>query len=251
MELSNQESTSSQGPVALAEEFQASFNRIDTYLRKATGLTDRKNKTFLAVVAAFEHKHPGARADVARLRSFAELRNALVHEVYQRAEYIAYPTQRTLNDLLDLESKITSPLLARDVFHWPVTTLKPTDRVPMMLDLVKEHDFTQFPVYEDDKSFAGLVTSTGLVRWMARRPAEVDEFIDLDNYSIGDVLASEELTDNVVFMPHSSLVVDVAEAFSANSRVEAVIFNHAGSRNQAILGIATRWDVANQVWKRR
>lgn len=250
MDQTNREGAGSRGPVELAEEFQASFNRIDNYLRKTTGLTDRKTKTFSAVVAAFEHKHPGARSDIARLRSFADLRNALVHEVYRRAEYIAYPTQRTLDDLLDLESKLASPLLASSVFNGPVTTLRPADNVPKVLDLVKEHDFTQFPVYEDDRRFAGLVTSVGLVRWIAKRPAGVDEFIDLDSYSVSDVLESEETPENVAFMPHSSLVVDVAEAFSTNPRVEAVIFNHSGSRNQAILGIATRWDVAHQVWKR-
>lgn len=235
-------------PTERADAFEQAFNRIDAHLRKETGLSDR-NRGFSDVVAAFERRNPAMRPRLNRLRDYARLRNAMVHERTSSARYVAYPFEGALEDLLRLEQQIVAPLRADQVFMQSVSTLGPKDTVLSLLDLIREHDFTQFPVYQKEWEFAGLVTGNGLSRWLAARPGPDSSLIDLSDHTVEEILRSEEARNNCQFMSRAVPVVSVVQAFRENQFLEAVIFTHSGDSGQAPLGIATQWDITNTDWE--
>lgn len=235
-------------PKERADAFEYAFNSIDAYLRERTGIRDR-NKGFGDVVAAFERQNPAMRTRLNRLRDFARLRNAMVHERTSTARYIAFPFEGALEDLLRLEQQILAPLRADQEFMGPVEWLRPKDTVLALLDRVREHNFTQFPVYIREWEFVGLVTGNGLSHWLAARPGPDSSLIDLSDHTVEEILQSEESRSNCQFMSRTEPVVSVVQAFRDNQLLEAVIFTHSGDSHQAPLGIATHWDIANADWE--
>ena len=57
------------------------------------------------------------------------------------------------------------------------------------------------------------------------------------------VVREEETTKNVTFLRSDATVDDVVEAFRGNPVLEAVLFTLNGRRQDALLGVATQWDV--------
>src|SRR5690606_13401530 len=119
-----------------AEEFETAFNRIDTFLRKETGLLNRSDDTFGAVVSAYERRNKAMARMLARLRDYARLRNATVHERQTPGQYFAYPHEVTLRDILQLERQITRPSIAGDSFVRDVVHVDPSCSVRRLLDMV-------------------------------------------------------------------------------------------------------------------
>lgn len=235
-------------PTRRAEEFEAAFNRIDTFLRKETGLLNRSDDSFGAVVAAYERRHKAMARMLARLRDYARLRNAMVHERLNPGTYFAFPHEVTLQDMLQLERQLTRPLIASDAFFRDVVHVEPTQSVRFFLDMVRDHEYTQFPVYSSKWQFDGMVTSIGLTRWFASRPGAEESLVDLADHEVGEIVAFEETRKNFEFLPRTVPVVEVVHAFRENPALEAVIITADGHANQAPIGIATQWDISSRDW---
>lgn len=235
-------------PVARAEEFESAFNRIDNHLRKVTGKFD-KGLAMSAVIHEYEQLKPGMATQMRDLRAYSDLRNALVHERRQRHVYIAYPSEETLAAILQLERRITAPLRVEQKFLQNVISVSPTDSLKTVLAHIRQHEFTQFPVYNDNNKFVGLVTANGLAHWLASYPGDEPGIIEWEQHSVADILAFEEQRNHVEFVARKTLVVDVLKRYQDNSALEAVIITHHGKRNEQPLGIVTPWDLAAIDWE--
>lgn len=230
-------------PPNLAEDFLTTFNRIDKHLREATGIQDR-SKTFTDVLNAFERREPSMRPWMMRLRGYADLRNMIVHERHRPNEFIAYPSRSTLSDLLQLEKQLESPLRVEQVFLREVYTLKPDDSVDEVLSSVKNDDFTQFPVYQSDGVFIGLLTGNGLTRWLASRPGEDSQLIDWREHTVKDVLGYEEELQTCEFIARATPVREAVHEFRNVPSLEALLITQTGSPKQKPIGIITLEDIA-------
>lgn len=235
-------------PPALAEEFLTTFNRIDEILRRKTGLRDR-SKVFSHVLDAFGRQEPAMKSWLRRLRGYADLRNTIVHDRHQRYEFIAYPSRNTLLDLQRLEKQLEAPLRVEEVFLRDVYVLSPDDSVDQVLAAVADDDFTQFPVYEADGAFAGLLTGNGLTRWLATRPGGDKQLIDWSEHTVADVLAFEEELQTCDFVARTVPVRDVLHAFRDLPSLEALLVTHSGDPKQVPIGIITLEDIAGHDWE--
>ena len=69
------------------------------------------------------------------------------------------------------------------------------------------------------------------------------EFADV---SVADLLAQEEIRDNVSFVSRRTTTQTAADKFFSHPFLEAILITESGKRSQKPLGIITRWDILNQ-----
>ena len=60
---------------------------------------------------------------------------------------------------------------------------------------------------------------------------------------MADVVAEQENRQNWTFLARDARVDSVIERFASNPLLEAVLITQRGKDTEALLGIATRWDV--------
>lgn len=228
-------------PVARAEEFLAAFNRIDDFLRQKTGIMDR-SKSFSEVLRRFFQMNPAYARYKSKIESFVDLRNVLVHEHKRAREYVAYPSEMAFLDIRVLEKGLLSPAPVLDVANRTVKAFSPTTALVEMLAVIREEDFSQFPVYGEGGDFLGLATANGLSRWFARLLDADQSLIDIDDHLIEEVLEFGEGKGNCEFVSRSLPAREALHLFANNSLLEAVIVTETGNPQQRPLGILTRWD---------
>jgi predicted transcriptional regulator len=219
--------------------FIDSYNDIDAFLRRELGVD--QGPGFAEVVRRFGEKRPrfeGAK----ELRLFAELRNLAVHG--QKLMLPVFePSDAAVAQVEAIRDRLISPPVVGVAFARKVQTVGPNSRLSEVLALVRQHDFSQFPVYADDV-FCGLVTENGLTRWLANHVDANDSLIDLGDHEVSEVLTHEEERQSARIVARMT-PLDVVEAMFADSQIlEAVIGTQNGRPKERPLGIVTRWDVA-------
>jgi predicted transcriptional regulator len=62
--------------------------------------------------------------------------------------------------------------------------------------LIKKHDYSQFPIYDEDE-FVGLLTENGITRWLAKHVTQVLSLVDFEEIPVSALLQEEEMRENV------------------------------------------------------
>lgn len=223
----------------LIQRFEADYNAVDQFLRKALGYD--KQVPFTNLVNEYAHKHAGWR-DANLLKTIAEVRNAIVHGKIEPYRYVAVPTPASARDLRACRDHLTKPARAIPTFQRKVETVTVHDDLARVLKIIKERDYSQFPVYEAER-FRGLLTENGITRWLAYHVATELSLIELGDVRVKHVLQNEEKRKNYHFVARDMRVDDVSELFVSNELLEAVLVTARGKDSEALLGIVTRWDI--------
>jgi predicted transcriptional regulator len=226
----------------LWERFQAAYNSIDRFFRKT--LNRGKECSFSALVKEYSQSRP--RFDVDFVRMAADLRNILVHEKTSPNFHLAIPTVPIVERLEAITAELTNPKRVFPHFQRPVETLSSDQCVFSVLEIIKDRSYSQFPVYNSDQKFCGLLTENGLTRWLAKNVTRELPLVDFQDTPVRRILAAEEKRPNCVFFARTRTVDEVLTEFGTNPAIEAVIITQTGSRHERPLGIATRWDALNE-----
>jgi len=222
----------------LVERFLASYNRIDRHLREA--LNGREEESFTQLVQRyFSNRAPRWREP---LLAYAQIRNFLSHRTTRAREYLVVPTSEVVQNIEAIATDLARPKRAIPTFRRKVITVNHDDSLAAVLRLIDQHDFSQLPVYRDDR-FIGLLTENGITRYLAHHVRTEISLVELEEVSVRLVVREEETTKNVDFLRSDATVDDVVEAFRGNPVLEAVLFTSNGRRQEALLGVATQWDV--------
>lgn len=247
-------------PNDLAERFLNAFNRIDAHLRSE--VSAGKERGFVSVLSEFERRHRGWRPGK-DLRALNDLRNVLVHERYAPHAYLAVPTEQVVERIESIRDGLLSPRRVIPAFAGDIFSLRPTDSIEFTLTAVRDHDFSQFPVYDGDPgagSFRGLLTENGLTRWLAQHVSQEASIVDLEDHTVAEALAIEEAPSvapdgdratggawaNVGFVNRNLPVDDACARFADEPLLEALLVTHHGRATETPLGIVTRWDVLQE-----
>jgi predicted transcriptional regulator len=223
----------------LIEQFEADYNVVDRFLRKALG--DDKQVPFTYLVSHYSRQHL-AWQDADLLRTIGELRNAIVHGKTEPYRYIAIPSPATAKDLRRCKERLTSPERAIPAFQRKVDAISIHDSLAKVLEIITRRNYSQFPVYED-KQFRGLLTENGITRWLGQHVVTNLSLVDLDDVPVAQVLKNEEERINFRFVARNMLVDDVRGLFACNVLLEAVLITAHGKESETLLGIGTRWDI--------
>jgi len=220
---------------AAAERFLAAFSKIEAHLRREAKAD--KHLAFGDLVARYD---PGRRwRDRDDMMLFADVRNLLAHRLHGLP---AIPTASTVTVIEDVWRRLSAPELVIPRFQRDVTRVSHRDTLVHVLDLVRKNDFSQFPVYREDR-FVGLITENGITRWMAHHVHTVDSLVDLRDVAVSAVVKEEETSKNVAFVARATPVDVVLRLFSDSPLLEAMLITNIGRKTESPLGIITRWDV--------
>lgn len=222
--------------------FEVAFNRIHIKL-KELALNTSDYMAYSEALYKSRTRHNIVRNHYELLKQFGHLRNALVHQRFDKEYYIADPHEETVEEIERLEELLQKPPLALSVASQPVVCFNPDTQLKEILKELERTSFSQFPIY-DDSEFIGLLTEGGIAKWMATNI--IGELISLESIRAKDILLCEK-KHNVHFLNKESTIYDLEEvfeiAFDRNEKLEAILITNSGSRTQKPIGIVTSWDL--------
>jgi hypothetical protein len=254
------------------DRFEGAYNRIDRELQRLLDASrDGHRRGFAASVRQIcaERRHFGRHLDF--LLEAGELRNALVHNRFGHAEYIAVPTATTVAQLEAIDDELRKPVSLRALAAKEVVTISIDDRIGRVLSLVRERGFVRFPVRREGRIVA-LLTASGVVRWIAshdlescalppavqvpRGPAGALDarvaagasdgeriICAIASVTVGEVLARDHRKDEFALVGRDATADQALSMWTRNPRLEAIIVTDRGRPDETPLGIATATDL--------
>lgn len=147
-----------------SDRFLTAFNRIDHTMRDMIGAKDFI--PFYRLVDQAKKKSPLVRKYEDDLRSYADLRNAIVHHRVSPDYVIAEPHISIVEKIEHIDEVLARPKLVGQVFRKRVLSFQMADSLQHTLKAIRKRKYTQFPVY-DGEVFQGLVTTVGITNWLA------------------------------------------------------------------------------------
>jgi hypothetical protein len=223
-------------------KFLAAFNAIENHLRSR--LNDDVSG-FRKLAEKYADKFDMRRQDLRALRVFADLRNVMTHSEYYDGKPIAVPVAGIVTSIETLRDKIRCPPTVLGILpHRPVVRFSPEDPIRAVLEEVRKHDYSQFPIYEGH-SYLGLLTTNCVGRWLADRLV-TDELAESEPVSA--VLKFAESHDTAAHLPRNATVLHAIKKLSPPAHGSlppaALIITEAGKPNEAPLAIVVADDLA-------
>ncbi|MFD1020283.1 CBS domain-containing protein [Thalassobacillus hwangdonensis] len=224
-----------------AERFERIFNQIHQRLKQMNEFPSKD--AFIHLLHTSRDRNSAVRFHFHKLKQYAKLRNALVHERIKDDYYVAIPHQEVVEDLEHIHQTLVDPPQAMALATSPVIHFQPASPIRAVLKFFSEQKVSQFPVYRE-RNFVGLLTEGGIIKWMANNMQH--DLVSLEAVTVEDVLKMEP-AHNVEFLPITSTIFELEELFETfsdkNQKLEAVILTESGMRDQKPAGIVTSWDL--------
>ena len=155
------------------------------------------------------------------------------------------PTLPVVQRLETICQRLTNPPLVVPRFQRPVETTAPDDSLARVLRRIGEKEYSQFPVYDDEK-FRGLLTENGITRWLAHHVSMEMSLVELDGVPVRQVLPEEKKRQNWLFVTRRTTVHEAKALFAEKRLLEAALITETGNRAEKLIGIVTRWDVLHE-----
>ncbi|SEH45125.1 CBS domain-containing protein [Halobacillus karajensis] len=226
----------------IVEQFEVTFNQIHQHLKELNGFP--KNDNFVELLQRSKRKHSVIRVHFDQLKQYAKLRNAIVHERISGDYFIATPHEDVVKALKRIKRTLDQPPEALEFATRPVLFFKDDTELSHIIEAFQQHRVSQFPIYTNDRTFAGLLTNDGVVRWLSEN--HQNGTITLDKALASDVLSSER-ERSVEFLKASAPVFELEEQFEIslvqNRKLKAVILTDTGNPDDLPAGIVTTWDL--------
>jgi hypothetical protein len=223
-----------------ATEFIRLFNELDEQFKKQT--RQQRLRTFPERVAEVARHSATVRRWRNELRDFSELRNAIVHDRFYPERIIATPTEEAVAQFRYIVGEIIEPRTLGSQFTGTVSCFAPADPLINVLRWLRDHDYSQAVVYNDQLS---ILSARGIARWLAAHSSQAS--IDLTAATVADAQAFEE-QGNFIVMGRNNTLDEAREAFErelahGQRRLFAILVTQTGKATQKPLGIVTPWDL--------
>lgn len=223
------------------EAFLVAYNTIDRELRERLDLPN--GISFRSAVDRFASKHPWWSRQAEALHAFAELRNVVVHERFDRFSYISVPAANVVQEITRIQNSLIKPRLVENVAVRDVFTVQMETPLSELLEKVAEHGINQLPVLKGD-AFQGLITSKGVLHWLAQNAQEQGPVLDLTAVPVSRLLKLQGNRQNCDFVPRRMPVDEASFLFARNPQLEALLVTEHGKRDQGLIGIMTQRDAS-------
>ena len=224
-----------------SERFEIAFNQIHEELKKVVKNAD--NNTFLDLLHKARNEHTSIRRYFDDLKSYARLRNALVHEKSRENFYIAEPHTEVVEQIETIARFLNTPPSVVSIASNKVKTYQADEELKDVLMDMDKHPFTQFPIYNGEQ-FSFLMTESGLRSYFANRLK--GNTIYLNGQKIKDVRTYEN-TNTVKFVSKRMTIFELEDLFEERmekgAKLEAVIITPEGSEKEKPIGIISPWDL--------
>lgn len=216
-----------------AEQFLASFNRIEKWMQDELG--NPRNMGFTEMVRRLDKQHnPEIRNAADDLLQMARLRNAIVHDQVDEDFVIAEPNEWTINRITEIEHHLTKPEHVLPKFAKKVTGFEYTLPMSEIMQTIAEKRYSQFPLYHQGQ-FKGLITLRALGFWFAQE--SLKGAIHLEGRTAADLILTDGKSTNYRFVHGDTLIIEVKQFFENDPLLEAVLITKNGDPNGNLLGI--------------
>lgn len=222
----------------LIERFVATYNAVDQELRRRTHSDEYAG--FSKVVQLYAESQPRWPYSQ-RLRHFGDLRNFIAHSSTKPYERLAIPTAQVVKEIEEILASFSERVIPQ--FQREVVMVEPENTLDQVFALVKQHNYSQFPVRTQTGEIELLLTENGITRWLARHTQNEMSLVDFSEVMVRDVVTEEETKKNLIFVSRKTLADDAFARFVHISRLEAVVITENGKPTEKPLGIITRWDL--------
>lgn len=204
-----------------SDEFIGAYNTIDQVLKRQNGYEQEKN--FTDVIREVAPGHAIVRTNLQLLESYANLRNAIVHN--QDKDYvIAEPHEEVVEKIQEIAELVSHPPRVYPTFQREVLTYEASNSIFDAIQEMAKKDFSQMPIAEDGK-FIGLLNANTITRWFG---ATENKMIDdegstiITDTTIKDVLDYQERDDTYAFINRNSHMHKARDYFDKNRNLEAL-----------------------------
>ncbi|MDR1794757.1 MAG: CBS domain-containing protein [Erysipelotrichaceae bacterium] len=212
---------------------------INDFTNRMAEKYQRSSKsTFGDVVLYLKNRDPVIKRYYDEFLSIKELRNYLVHEAPQKEILAAVPSDEIIERFRFLYDKALHPETLSEIMTSEVISFSLDSPLSKVLEVISRDRISQYPVFDSQK-FAGLLSDSGIVYWLAAHQKE--EQIDLREVSLREAFDSEEhkeyyrilppdtsvwlaweLYENLLKKGQKSLVILVADKAKINTRQDLV-----------------------------
>lgn len=225
-----------------ADRFVRLYNELSQLLKERLGV--ERHLPFYNLVAQAARQDPLIRRWEAKLRSFGDLRNAIVHDEQYPMEIIAEPSEKAVEELERIVDAIRTPPRLIPMFQREVICFDAAEPLSSVLAYMARHDYSQV-VTRIASNELQLVTAEGISRWLEHNVQH--DLISLAETSVVDVLPFED-EGTFVLLGKENSVYDAEDAFiqaiyQGRPRLYAVIVTETGRPTEKPLGIVTPWDL--------
>ncbi|WP_114164994.1 CBS domain-containing protein [Exiguobacterium sp. TNDT2] len=225
-----------------AEEFIASYHRIEDYLSREMG--DGKHFSFSNMVNRLAKHNPIIERYKEDLHQMSQLRNAIVHERREPDFIIAEPHESIVSLILEVEKELLHPRQVIPMFRKIVTTFDADDSLVDVLGEIRDKNYSQFPVYNHDGSWRGLLTKKGVTSWLAET---VDgPRVSLEGVQVKHVLHHDPHLRRYRFIAKETSVIEAHHHFinmKDGVRLDALLITETGQEDEPLLGIIRPQDI--------
>ena len=221
------------------EIFLETFNRLETALKEHLGKS--RYTPFSILLKEASGRDSFIRMHRSILESFSDLRNVMVHK--EGSEIIAIPSDEALSRIQSITEKYTTPISVYDVCHKQVVTTSASKTLHHAIKLMKRHDYTKIPVYEDNH-YKGLLSGNVITRWLTAHISDAGEMCEnLQQIKISHVLEVVNKNNLLQFIPKDLPVFEfVHKSQHRPAKSGVYIVTHNGYSNEKPLGILTSYD---------
>lgn len=229
-----------------ATRFLQAFNQIEQELRSRVERRENDPK-HLSFPMLLERSPELTDRQVDRLKSYADLRNSIVHNPRDTAEeVIADPRESAVQWLeKQVEIILDPPLVMAALDLRRPTVLSSGDDLGAFLQIVREKEYSQVPVQDADGTLH-LITTNSVTRWLA------GEYVAGTGAAIETVALSEihrfsEDCDELVLRPRNLQAAEAVRIFAGQegrNAPAAIVITEHGKNHQTPLGLCSQSDVA-------
>ncbi|KOY83825.1 CBS domain-containing protein [Lysinibacillus macroides] len=227
-----------------SDRFLTAFNRIDHRLRDIIGAKDFI--PFSRLIEQAKRKDVLVKKYEDDLRSYADLRNAIVHHRISLNYVIAEPHPDVVERIEYIDATLAKPTLVGQMFRKRVLVFQENDSLRQVLKIIRQRKYTQFPVYHN-KQFRGLITTVGITNWLASTMGDHHSQVPNRIPTLHDILTHEKNRVNYKFVSKHITIYEAEEIFKQGvergKRFEALLITEHGKPHQKLIGIITPLDI--------
>jgi len=230
-----------------SEVFLNYFNEIDQHLKKAGDYST--SVSFVEKVRSSSNKAVIRYKD--ELISLAELRNAIVHNPRIGNRAIAEPHDIVVKRIKELHEYITQPTKVLPEFQKEVMGALEEDFINDILKKMREHSFSQFPVFDNEGFVKEVVSTNTISRWLSSQ-LEREGSILVEDVRVKAFMDEIEFHDNFKFLARNASIYDAYELFIKHINIckrnlDVLFITSSGKREEKLLGLITIEDIALKV----
>ncbi len=230
-----------------SEKFLELFNQLDAYMRSRLHF-DRfvDHSTLLREMSL---KHRIFLDYLSELRTFAEIRNMLIHNPYKKdADPLFHLHGYLLKRYGQIVDLVLNPpkALSVSIPAGAIYTATLESPIQKLMKVMIEKNFTHIPIVKND-AMIGVFSENTFLSFLIKN----QEGIILKDATVGDfedfIKLENHMNEFFEFVPRNTLLSEVEEIFKTGmknkKRIAVVYITENGKSSEKILGMITPWDL--------